>query len=145
MTFVGIDVGHNGGIALIDESGKAIQTMVYSDYGLRHIAESYNDAAYVVERVNSMPNQGVKSMFSFGQSYGYILGVLDANRCRYELVRPQKWKAEFSVTADKKTSIAAAKRLFPRANLRRTNRCTTDHDGMAEALLMAEYARRHMR
>lgn len=98
----------------------------------------------VVEHVNAMPGQGVTSCFSFGQNFGFILGLLTASCIPYELVRPQKWKKEFSCTSDKNTSIAVAKRLFPGVDLRRTERCTKDHDGKAEALLLAEYARRRM-
>lgn len=145
MNYIGIDPGHSGGVAVIDETGKIIWLMIYSDYDLRKVAETYSDAAYVVEHVGAMPGQGVTSMFNFGKSFGYILGVLEANKCRYELVRPQKWKAEFGATSNKNTSIAVAQRLFPKANLFRTERCTKKHDGMAEALLMAEYARRHMK
>ena len=57
---------------------------------------------------------------------------------------PQKWKKEFSVTSDKNTSIEVAKRLFPNVNLKATARCKKDHDGMAEALLIAEYCRRKL-
>lgn len=96
----------------------------------------------VVEHVNAMPGQGVTSCFSFGQNFGFILGLLTAFCHPYELVRPQKWKREFSCTSDKNTSIEVAKRLFPRVDLRRTPKCTKPHDGIAEALLMAEYARR---
>ena len=98
----------------------------------------------VVEHVNAMPGQGVTSCFSFGQNFGFILGLLTAFRIPYELVRPQKWKKEFSCTSDKNTSISVAKRLFPGVDLRRTERCTKDHDGKAEALLMAEYCRRKL-
>ena len=62
----------------------------------------------------------------------------------YELVKPQKWKKEFSVTADKNTSIEVCKRLFPGVNLIPPG-CRKEHDGIAEALLLAEYARRHFR
>lgn len=96
----------------------------------------------VVEHVNAMPGQGVTSCFSFGQNFGFILGLLTAFRIPYELVRPQKWKKEFSCTSDKNTSIEVAQRLFPGADLRRTQQCRKPHDGIAEALLMAEYARR---
>ncbi len=145
MVYAGIDPGHNGGIALIDESGKIVWLTIYSDYDLRRISEKYSDAAYVVEHVGAMPGQGVTSMFNFGKSFGYILGVLETNKCRHELVRPQRWKAEFGVTSNKNTSIEVAQRLFPKANLFRTERCTKKHDGMAEALLMAEFARRRMK
>ena len=96
----------------------------------------------VIEHVNAMPGQGVTSCFSFGENFGFIQGLLEAFCHPYELVRPAKWKREFSCTKDKNTSIEVAKRLFPGVSLRRTERCTKDHDGIAEALLMAEYCRR---
>ena len=71
-------------------------------------------------------------------------GVLDAFRIPYELARPQKWKKEFSCTSDKNTSIEVAQRMFPNADLRRTPKCKGPHDGICEALLMAEYARRRL-
>ena len=91
-----------------------------------------------------MPGQGVTSMFNFGKGFGWVLGLLDAYRLSYELITPQKWKREFGVTSDKNTSIAVCKRLFPTVSLLPTERCRKDNDGMAEALLMAEYARRKM-
>lgn len=96
----------------------------------------------VVEHVNAMPGQGVTSCFSFGQNFGFILGLLTAFRIPYELVRPQKWKKEFGCTSDKNTSIEVAQRLFPDVDLRRTENCRKPHDGKAEALLLAELARR---
>lgn len=97
----------------------------------------------VVEHVNAMPGQGVTSCFSFGQNFGFILGLLTAFRIPYELVRPLKWKKEFSCTSDKNTSIEVAQRLFPGVDLRRTPQCRKPHDGVAEALLLAEWGRRH--
>lgn len=91
-----------------------------------------------------MPGQGVTSMFKFGENFGFIQGLLMAYSIPYELVTPQKWKKEFQVTGDKNSSISVCKRLFPDVPLRRTDRCKKDHDGMAEALLMAEYARRRL-
>ena len=83
-------------------------------------------------------------MFKFGENFGFIQGVLKSLGIPYELVRPQKWKKEFSITADKNTSIEVCKRLFPGVDLKRTERCRKDDDGIAEALLMAEYARRKL-
>lgn len=98
----------------------------------------------VVEHVSAMPGQGVTSCFSFGQNFGFILGLLSAYDIPYELVRPQKWKRLFSCTSDKNTSIAVAQRLFPGVDLRRTPKCQKPHDGICEALLMAEYCRRKL-
>jgi len=102
----------------------------------------FYDITCVLEHVGAMPGQGSVSMFHFGENFGWIQGVLDAYLVPYELVRPQKWKKEFSCTSDKNTSIDVARRLFPTKDLRRTTRCKGPHDGICEALLMAEYARR---
>jgi hypothetical protein len=48
------------------------------------------------------------------------------------------------LSLSKNTSIAVCKRLFPDVSLLPSERCRKDHDGMAEALLMAEYARRRL-
>lgn len=109
---------------------------------LKHARNSSWECFCVIERVHAMPKQGVSSSFNFGVNYGMIMGLLEALSIPYETVLPQKWKREFGVTADKNTSIAVAKRMFPEVDLRRTDRCKVDHDGKAEALLMAEYARR---
>ena len=109
-------------------------------------AEHYDmfSVSCVVEHVSAMPGQGVTSCFSFGQNFGFILGLLSAYDIPYELVRPQKWKRLFSCTSDKNTSIAVAQRLFPGVDLRRTPRCLKPHDGVCEALLLAEYCRRKL-
>lgn len=157
---IGIDPGRDGAMAVLgyretpivvpfDEAEYANQ-LRRLDAARRFVAPSTSsdkpkvEVFCVVEHVNAMPGQGVTSCFSFGQNFGFILGMLTALRIPYELVRPQKWKREFSCTSDKNTSIAVAKRIFPGVDLRRTERCTKDHDGKAEALLLAEYARRRM-
>lgn len=83
-------------------------------------------------------------MFNFGANFGYIQGILEALRFPYELIAPQKWKKEFSLTSDKKASIRTAQRLFPGVSLLADKHCRVESDGMAEALLLAEYARRKL-
>lgn len=147
MIYIGIDPGKNGGIAFISSVVNVpIQVLKYSDEDLIDILSTValkDNCRCVLEKVNAMPGQGVVSMFNFGQNFGFIQGVLKAYDISFELVPPQKWKKEFSVTSDKNTSIEVCKRLFPSVNLKATDRCKKDHDGMAEALLIAEYGRRH--
>lgn len=151
MIYIGIDPGKNGGIAIIITSNvdsnfnKVVSSEKYSDDNLLNTCRAFTGAnvVCVLEKVNTMPGQGVVSMFNFGQNFGFIQGVLKAYGIPYELVTPQKWKKEFSCTSDKNTSIEVCKRLFPSVNLKATDRCKKDHDGMAEALLIAEYGRRH--
>lgn len=148
--FIGIDPGKDGCLAVLGYRDTPIlvpfSETEYANQLRRLTLVTRNDIGgsvfCVVEHVNAMPGQGVTSCFSFGQNFGFILGLLTAFCIPYELVRPQKWKKEFSCTSDKNTSIKVAQRLFPGIDLRRTPRCAKPHDGMAEALLMAEYGRR---
>lgn len=151
MKYIGIDPGQSGALAVIDDRAAKdpiIVPFLDVDYVEVLTASAAEDGPFatrcVVESVHAMPKQGVVSSFKFGQNFGWILGVLAALEIPVELVQPQKWKREFGCTADKNTSIAVAKRLFPFSSLRPTLKCRRDNDGMAEALLMAEYCRRHM-
>lgn len=141
--FVGVDPGKSGAFAILWAPGK-VSVYPWDDI---EFAEAMQEVAQhvcvaCVERVGVMPRDGGKQAFSFGKSAGFIEGVLTAYNIPYQLVLPQTWKKEFSVTADKSTSITICKRLFPKVSLKRTDRCKVDHDGMAEALLLAEYAKR---
>lgn len=143
MTYIGIDPGKNGAMAVLKED----RTFRIVPYGPQSYADelefSEADCIVCLEHVGAMPKQGVNSTFHFGENFGFIQGLLTAFGIPYELVRPQKWKKEFSITGDKNSSIQVCKRLFPTVNLRKEG-CRKDNDGMAEALLMAEYARRRL-
>lgn len=146
MIYIGIDPGKNGGYAVLYDSGGISYGAMGDDFvrTMRLVCESSRNKCAIacVEKVGAMPGQGVVSMFSFGKNAGFIEGVLHAFAIPYQLVTPQKWKKEFGLTGDKEKSVEVCKRLFPNVDLRRTDRCKKEHDGMAEALLMAEYARR---
>ena len=148
--FIGIDPGKSGGIAYIDTETKIVYTIPYNDKALIDLCryEGYGgNTEHIMcclEKVGAMPGQGVVSMFSFGQSVGYIKGVLESFRIPYQEITPQKWKREFSLTSDKAKSAEVCRKLFPDISLLATPRCKKPHDGMTEALLMAEYARRKL-
>lgn len=155
---IGIDPGKDGAMAVLwpefasprEDGDLIVRAVTFDKDVFRTTLEDVTRNTYgrkvvcVLEHVGAMPGQGSVSMFNFGQNFGWIQGVLDALGIPYELVRPQKWKKEFSCTSDKNTSIEVARRLFPNVDLRRTERCKGPHDGICEALLMAEYARRRL-
>lgn len=144
MIYIGVDPGKDGAMAVIRENGNA-DVVTFDEERYRDLLHDVGgNAKCCLERVGAMPGQGVTSMFKFGENFGFIQGLLTAYSIPYELVTPGKWKKEFQVTGDKNSSIAVCKRLFPNMSLRRTDRCKKDHDGMAEALLMAEWARRRL-
>lgn len=144
--FIGIDPGKSGGIAYIDTKDNVSGTEPYSDTALIDLCKEvkYSEVICCLEKVGAMPGQGVVSMFSFGKSVGYIKGVLESSRIPYQEITPQKWKREFGLTSDKAASAEVCRKLFPDVCLLATPRCKKPHDGMAEALLMAEYARRKL-
>ena len=148
MIYLGIDPGKHGALAIIETKGddEKAQVIPFDKSAYLEVFDELQGAIAkcCLEHVSAMPGQGVTSMFHFGESFGWLQGVLDAFDVPYELVRPQKWKKEFSITSNKNSSIAVCKRLFPGVSLLPSERSRKDHDGMAEALLMAEYARRRL-
>lgn len=150
MTYIGIDPGKKGAMAIFNDIGRLeiheFSTSVFKSI-LMPFFDHFSDekeAKCCLEHVSAMPGNGSVSMFNFGENFGFIQGLLTAYEIPYELVRPQKWKKEFSITADKNQAIDVCKRLFPNAILKRTDRCKVDDSNFAEALLMAEYARRKL-
>lgn len=147
MIYIGIDPGKKGGVATISEDG--VKVYQWDDQrfieDMRQHANWMDKCVAAVEKVGAMPGQGVTSMFSFGQYYGFILGVLTAFGIPYQLVSPATWKREFGLLkSQKQGSVDVCKRLFPGVSLLPTERCRKESDGMAESLLIAEYARRKM-
>lgn len=146
MIYIGIDPGKLGAMAILWQIGD-VEVIPFDKAGYTNAiarANETDECKCCLEHVSAMPRQGVTSTFSFGENFGWCQGILDAYGVSYELVRPLKWKREFSATSDKNTSIEVCKRLFPDVSLKRTENCRKDDDGLAEALLLAEYARRKL-
>jgi crossover junction endodeoxyribonuclease RuvC len=143
---LGIDPGVTGALALLDRSGQVelladlpiirdkslawvdgaeLQSMLLNAIGGRQCHA-------VVERVSSMPGQGIASAFGFGVGFGSILSVLQTLRLPLELVTPSVWKRAVGLSSDKRASLDKARLLFPLADL-----TLAKHDGRAEALLLA--------
>lgn len=142
-TYIGIDPGKSGALALLTEDGQCtVVPFQESAYTAILKAASGPSSVCCLEKVGAMPGQGVVSMFNFGHNLGYIEGLLQAFDIPYQLVPPQTWKKEFCVTSDKNTSIEVCRKLFPHVCLIPTARSRKPSDGMAEAMLLAEYARR---
>ncbi len=112
----------------------------------------------MIEDVHSIFNSSAKSNFNFGGAVQKLHGVLEAEGYEYDLVQPKTWQKEIWTDEDiknavykkpedrtKAISIAAAKRLFPEIDLRKSSRTKICHDGKADSLLIAEYLRRSLR
>lgn len=89
----------------------------------------------VIERVHSMPAQGISSAFTFGVGFGSVLACLQLLPASIEFVSPAVWKRGLGLSKDKSASLDRARLLYPQANLKRKK-----DDGRAEALLIAHWA-----
>lgn len=147
--YIGLDPGKKGAMAIIGHSNTTGETYMckiipYDPQEYIKALKQYNGATVCIEQVHSISKQGIASSFTFGVMYGWLLGMLDTIGVSYQAVSPQKWKKEYGLNSDKAKSIEVCHRLFPNVELKRTDRCKKDDDGIAEALLLSEYARRHM-
>ena len=144
-TYIGIDPGKSGAMAILYPSG-SIETIPFNmvNYvdAIRGLAD--HPVKCCLEKDGAMPGQGVVSMFNFGHNLGVIEGLLRGYGIPYQLVPPQTWKKEFSLSSDKNKSIEVCQKLFPKVSLLATERSRKPSDGIAEAVLMAEYARRKL-
>ena len=112
------------------------------------------NAFVVVEKPQPLPPIRTSDGFQLGGSIGNFnrglqfgfAWMLEALRIPYQLVAPRTWQRvmhEGTPGEDtKQRSILAAQRLFPGVDLRRSPRARKADDGFADALLLAEYARR---
>ena len=149
-TIIGIDCGLKGGIAILYRDNLAVYPMPLIDSNwtwLREICLAYQPNAFI-EKVHSMPKQGVASTFKFGMGYGFLRGLLAGWSVPVNLVTPQAWQKEMLAGEnkdDKKAaSVAVAQRMFPKVDFRASDRCRKPSDGMAEAALIALYGRQFL-
>jgi crossover junction endodeoxyribonuclease RuvC len=149
MIYIGVDPGlRSGAVAAINHNKSVvfcsdipqiddrIDVLEFKKLIL-HAAQD-DDFAICFEHVGVMPGQGISSSGRFMRAYGSIETVCRLLSKNIVSVRPQVWKKEIGVTAEKETSLRVARLLFPDTDL-----SLKKHHNKAEALLIAEYARRN--
>lgn len=141
MSVIGVDPGKKGGIAFISGNYASIHRMPDSPHQIITLLDylRLEDTMLVVELSQPMPGQGVVSSFTYGRHFGGFEWYAYLRGMRYVEVRPAKWKKEMGLNSDKINSIKLCQRLYPNLSLIPTG-CRKPHDGMAEALLIAEWA-----
>jgi crossover junction endodeoxyribonuclease RuvC len=139
---MGADPGHSGAISfylpdhpeLVSVEDLPIVAGAIDVATLADLIRQMRPNRAVIERVASMPKQGVASTFKFGAAYGALLGVVGALTIPSTLVAATKWKRELGLSADKEEARALALRTWPaRSELFKRKK---DH-GRAEAALLA--------
>lgn len=170
MNFIGIDPGLQGGIATIRDSGEiSILAMPITKSGKKRVLDNAMLAGTfslsnildikcyaVLEEQHPMPvfriengktkKQGATSLFSTGYGFGALKQCLVDFAIPHEVVRAQTWQKEFGISGRKGNTKAQAlqicQSLFPDLNLLATERSKKPHEGIVDAVLIAEFARR---
>jgi len=160
VLIIGIDIGVTGAVALMrngelvdvtdlpaHEVGTGSVKSQVDPAGLSAIVRDWRtqygiDAEMaVLERVSSMPGQGVASVFSLGHSLGAVSGALAALGIPTRYVTPAAWKRAMALGRDKSQAQALASQMFP-VHAGKWAR-VKDHN-RAEAALLAAYGWRHL-
>jgi crossover junction endodeoxyribonuclease RuvC len=105
MKFLGVDIGVQGAIAVLDESeqlvevhdlpvlqdGPASRRTINAALLAGIIGACHADKAFV-EHVAARPGEGAVGAFAFGRSRGVIDGVLGALKIPVTFITPASWK-----------------------------------------------------
>lgn len=156
MIFIGIDPGLNGGIAFVNEQGLGLVYVTPviggKEYDIqamkKHLQSAPKEKLFaVIENQISMPGQGLTSTLQTGKGFGIWIGLLAGLNVSYQVVGAQAWQKRLFTGVKgnletKEKSEVIAKRLFPEVDFRRSDRATKAHDGLTDAILIAEYGRR---
>jgi hypothetical protein len=144
--YLSIDPGKNGGLCIVRFDGTPLE-WVRMPAGTGRIIdwittakEKYPNLVMVTEKSQAMPRQGIVGAFRYGVHFGAFGAIAALLRLPYHEVRPMVWKRSFGLSAVKRDSLTACRTIFPMVNLVPEG-CRTEHDGIAEALLIAEWAR----
>jgi crossover junction endodeoxyribonuclease RuvC len=153
---IGIDPGLGGGIAALAADGAVVGTWPMPVAGgdihaagvadllrsLRTLDPQQDIGRVCLEKVSAMPKQGVASTFRFGSCWGMLRGVCAALALPVVLVPPTVWKKRIllGLSHDKAGAVQFCTSRWPTADLV-LPRCRVAHDGIADALCLAEYGR----
>ena len=122
-TYIGIDPGQKGAIAIIDVMGthcndqivihdmpllpdKEIDSYKLKEYLLSSNPKNIHPWFCILEKAQAMPLQSSNAGFTYGVGYGEIKSVLKILEIPYMEIRPQIWKKHFSLSKAKKDTVA---------------------------------------
>lgn len=157
---IGIDPGSKGYICASREGNVREYLSILentprdiANFLAKYALSPIDDVVCVMEEVHAIYGSSAKATFSFGEIFGLLKGLMIAYGLPYHLVQPKDWQKEIWINDDKvyesgkkidtkKTSINAARRLFPMEDFRRTEKCKNLDDNKVDATLISEFGRR---
>jgi len=158
MTYAGIDNGLDGGIVVLDEFGGIVAKAVMPTRKTGKGGERIVDAMELYELFGLFPeaviaaepagiiSAGIKAVASTAHSWGVVRAVLEIRRRRWEPIPAQRWQKVMmpgrKPGETKAAALESVRRLWPGERWLATPRSKKPHDGLIDAALIAEYARR---
>ena len=165
---VGIDPGKNGGIVLITDEGIRYWCIpkISKEVDLRKLNKIFSmipeNCMIFIEKVHAIFGSSAKSTFEFGRVCGILEGMIVSRGFAYQMIEPKTWQREMfmgitpiykpgkkrKMLETKKMAELAYRRLFPDLDLYVTENGNTSkkvHDGLVDALLLAEFGRRKIK
>ena len=155
---LGVDPGLSGALAIIDPLANSIidvtdTPVVPSGIGNRkminvqeltfHLDRFSNDILFsVIEEVHSTPNDGPVGAFSFGKSFGIVIGIVGAFRIPIFFTPPSVWKNCMGLSTNKGDSRKLAGDKYPKSRFLFERK---KDDGRAESVLIADFGRRFIK
>lgn len=155
----GVDPGFDGAVALVgpDDTVAAIRMPTLGTGAARiiDIAAIVRFLLYhtyqpgvptAIERVSARPGQGVASMFRFGRGTGQLIGWLQTLGVAWAHPTPAKWQKMLATDVGgkpKHAALAFVAMRFPRFAGLTPSGARKPHEGIADAICIAEWMRRN--
>lgn len=160
MNILAIDPGKDGFLCFMTDRGLAFfptptvkvgkSKREYDTSAMRRTLREFGPCSVYIERQQAMRKssngrtQGTSSSFAIGLGYGLWQGLILGLGMPLTIVSPQQWqKVAFQGVSGegKERSIIAAGRLYPTVDLRKSELARKPHNGKADALLIAHWAK----
>jgi len=152
ISFLGVDPGVNGGLAVVAVADGAASVLVecidipvvgtgakerVDVAAIRNFIDRHRPVRALIERAQAMPRQGSSSGFKYGRAVGAIEATVALCSIPMEIVEPSAWKRFWHLPGkDKEAARQKAVQLFPGAHAVLARK--RDH-GRSEAMLVALY------
>jgi len=170
--YIGVDPGKDGGIVGINDAGdimfKTVMPTIGAsrEYDKQEIKRffSYFPKAQThigIEKPGIIFGIGKSSMASLSHCVGLLEGIVTGLGIAHTMVAPKEWQKDMwtnvkkvvkekttngktrKTTDTKATSELAAINLYPEEDFRKSERAKNRHDGIVDAVLVANYCRKN--
>lgn len=142
---IGIDHGAKGGVCVLNSTGSVELLITMPELNVvRDIARCY-DAHVWIEDLSIHPRFSRTVICTLARNLGRLEGHFRAFQRRMTLVRPQVWQKvmyadpRLASLEGKGRSFFACELLDPSVDLIPSKRAHKEHDGLADAYLIARY------